>query len=235
MLPVRRQVSVLLHICHLPLYLWMIVCVLEDYILAEEMPDTELCIIKEMQRKAFREELVSHKQLPTNSKLLGLCPRLDSEGVMRSDGWLTYAEFLPYDVRYSIILSRKNWVTKLIVKYYHEQGNHCAGINQTLSRLSTRFWIISAWEEILELKRECAMCKRRKAEVALQIMAPLPPNRLTTSLWAFTKTSVDFGGPFMTMQGRGRPRQNRYLWLFTCLASRAVHLEMAYCLDVDSF
>ncbi|XP_065893456.1 uncharacterized protein [Dysidea avara] len=64
-------------------------------------------------------------------------------------------------------------------------------------------------------------------------MAPLPQNRLTTSLRAFTKTAVDFGGPFMTMQGRGRPRQKRYL--FTCLASTAIHLEMAYGLDVDSF
>ena len=205
---------------------------------AEEMSDAEHYIIKEMQRKVFKEEylsLANHKQLPTSSKLLGLCPKLDSEGVMRSDGRLTYAEFLPYDIRYPIILPRKNWVTKLIVKHHHELGNHCAGTNQTLSLLSTRFWIISAREEIIEWERECTICKRRKAKVAQQIMAPLPQNRLTTSLRAFTKTAVDFGGPFMTMQGRGRPRQKRYLCLFTCLASRAIHLEMAYGLDVDSF
>ena len=83
------------------------------------------------------------------------------------------------------------------------------------------------------------MCQKRKAKVAQQIMAPLPLNRLTTSLRAFAKVAVDFGGPFMTVQGRvqgrGKPRQKRYLCLFTCLASRAVHLEMAYGLDVDSF
>ena len=49
------------------------------------------------------------------------------------------------------------------------------------------------------------------------------------------RTAVDFGGPFVTIQGRGRQRQKHYLCLFICLASRAVHLEMAFGLDTDSF
>ena len=66
-------------------------------------------------------------------------------------------------------------------------------------------------------------------------MAPLPLHRLMTSIRAFTRTAVDYGGPFVTMQGRGKKREKCYLCLFTCLTSRAVHLEMAYGLDVDSF
>ena len=142
----------------------------------EEISDAENYIIKEMQRKEFKEEyssLVKKKELPTHSKLLGLCPKLDSEGVIRSDGRLTYAEFLPYDVRYPIILPRKSWITKLIVKHHHELGNHIAGTNQTLSSLSTRFWIIAAREAILEWEKECSLCQKRKAKVAQQIMAPL--------------------------------------------------------------
>ena len=66
-------------------------------------------------------------------------------------------------------------------------------------------------------------------------MAPLPLCRLQSSLRAFTRAAVDFAGPFMTIQGRGKQRCKRYLCLFTCLASRAIHLEMAYGLDTDSF
>ena len=66
-------------------------------------------------------------------------------------------------------------------------------------------------------------------------MAPFPEVRLKQPLRSFSKVSVDYGGPFITIQGRGRKRAKRYLCLFTCLLSRAVHLEMAYSLDTDSF
>ena len=88
-----------------------------------------------------------------------------------------------------------------------------AGTNQTLSSLSTRFWIVAAREAILEWEKECAFCKIRKARNANQIMAPLPLNRLETSLKAFTKVAVDFGGPFITIQGRGRRREKCYLYI----------------------
>ena len=126
-------------------------------------------------------------------------------------------------------------MTKLIVKHYHEKGKHASGTNQTFAALSIRFWIISGREEIREWEKECNECRRRKAKAAKQVMAPLPQIRLRLSLRAFAQTAVDFGGPFITIQGRGTRRQKRYLCLFTCLATRAVHLEMAYGLDTDSF
>ena len=203
-----------------------------------ELSDAEKQIIRDAQKEAYSEEylaLQNKKKLTTSSKLLGLCPKLDEDGVMRLNTRLQYAEFLPYDVRHPIVLPQKHWATKLIVKYFHEKGNHNSGTNQTLSSLSTRYWIIAAREKIKEWERECATCKRRKAKQAEQIMAPLPTNRLKPSIRAFVRTAVDFAGPFLTKQGRGKSRCKRYLCLFTCLATRAVHLEMAYGLDTDSF
>ena len=66
-------------------------------------------------------------------------------------------------------------------------------------------------------------------------MNTLPEIRLKLSLKAFVCVAVDFAGPFATIQGQGKRRTKRYLCLFTCLLSRAVHLDMAYGLDTDSF
>lgn len=162
--------------------------------------------------------LVHGKALSSRSRLLGLQPKLDTDGIMRSDSRLKNAKFLSYDVRYPVILPRKSWVTKLIVKEFHEKGHHATGTNQTLSALSARFWIVSAREVIREWEKECSECRRRKAKACEQIMAPLPISRLEKTYRAFTKTAVDFGGPFITVQGRGKRRAKRYLCLFTCLA-----------------
>ena len=48
---------------------------------------------------------------------------------MRCDRHLKYAEYLPQDAHFPIILPCKNCVTKLIVKH-HEKNNHASGTNQ---------------------------------------------------------------------------------------------------------
>ena len=159
---------------------------------------------------------------------------MDSEGILRCDGRLQFADHLPWETRYPIILPRTHQVTRLIIKDAHERNEH-GGTNQTLCCISGRFWIVSAREVIREWEKECMECRRRKASPAKQVMAPLPELHTRKSLRAFSQTSVDFAGPFITKQGRGKHRQKRYLCLFTCLATRAVHLEIAYSLSTDSF
>ena len=76
--------------------------------------------------------------------------------------------------------------------------------------------------------------KKRKAKAAKQVMDP-STDQTSIFLESLCTDCVDFVGPFVTVQGRRTRRKKRYLCLFTFLASRAVHLEMAYALDTDSF
>ena len=66
---------------------------------------------------------------------------------------------------------------------------------------------------------------------------PTNGNRLAIgphySIWAFTIVGVDYSGPFAVKRGRGR--EKRYGCIFTCLTTRAVHIETADTLDTDSF
>lgn len=204
---------------------------------AEEVEEAETQIIRTAQKCEFHCEyrlLKQSKPLHQSSKLLSVNPVLDEDGLLRCDGRLKYAEYLPYDVRYPVILPRNNRVTTLI-KYHHEKGKHVTGTNHTLSMISSRFWIISAREEIRKWERQCNKCCRNKARPAEQLMGPLPSIRTKQPLHAFSRTSVDYGGPFITKQGRGKRRDKRYLCLFTCVMSRAVHQEVAFGLDTDSF
>ena len=83
-----------------------------------------------------------------------------------------------------------------------------------------------------ELKR-CYQCRRRAAQVCSQKMADLPTDRVTPHKPPFTYVGVDYFGPFVVKQGRSLVK--RYGCLFTCLTTRAVHLEVASSMDTDSF
>ena len=71
----------------------------------EEVKEAQLYTIRDAQKKSFKEyEVIKNgKLLSTKSKLLKLMPKIDEDGILRCDGRLCYAEFLPYEVRFPVI------------------------------------------------------------------------------------------------------------------------------------
>ena len=63
-------------------------------------------------------------------------------------------------------------------------------------------------------------------------MQSLPKDRLQVAS-PFTKVGVDYFGPIMVKHSR--KHEKRYGCVFTCLVTRAVHLEVARSLETDSF
>ena len=204
----------------------------------DELTDSEHMLIRSVQRTCFKEELqdlTNGRNVGKTSKLSGLNPFFDEDGILRSNSRLINAEMLTYETKYPIILPRKAWTTQLIVRFFHQQDGHVSGTNQTLSKISKRFWIVHAREAIREVETSCNKCAQKRAKAANQQMAPLPLSRIGKPYQAFSRVAIDYAGPFEAIQGRGRARAKRYLCLITCMLCRAVHLEMAFSLDTDSF
>ena len=63
-------------------------------------------------------------------------------------------------------------------------------------------------------------------------MADLPELMVVPEKPPFTFVGVDYFGPLEVKQGRSRVKS--YGGLFTCLTTRAMHIEIAHSLDTDS-
>ena len=64
-------------------------------------------------------------------------------------------------------------------------------------------------------------------------MADLSEERVTPGQPPFSHVGVDLFGSFLVKQGRSQVK--RYCCIFTCLAIRTVHIEVAHSLDTNSF
>ena len=190
-----------------------------------------------VQEERFGEELklLEGRNMSTRLQLTGsnikcLSP-FKSGGLLRVGGRLKYAP-LPFDTKHPIILPNDHFVTRLIIKYYHETNGHVGALH-TLSSLRERFWIIRGHSTVKKVIRECFHCRRWYSKPVEQLMASIPDERMMAYEPPFTAVGIDYFGPFLVK--RGRSTEKRYGCIFTCLTIRAVHLEVAHSLDMDSF
>ena len=204
---------------------------------SQEYDNAEIKLIKLCQEEMFFNEikaLKSGKMISSSSNIKSLNPFLDKNKILRSKSRLQNADWLNYDFKYPIILPKEHAFTNLVIKEFHEKVGHAVGKNATLYELNKKFWIPSARELIRKFVNNCIRCKMNKAKPIQQMMAPIPKFRLEPPFEIFRITGCDFAGPWMTKQTR-KVRAKRYLSLFTCLQTRAVHLEVIYSLETSSF
>jgi len=199
-----------------------------------EIKQAEQLAIKTSQREAYESEfhaLAANKPIPISSRLHPLRPYVDKEGFLKVGGRLRKAPVTD-SVRHPIILSPKHEVTRLIVMYYHHQL-YCPSDKQLLNELRQTYWITKGLSTVHRLSNTCSICRRRKASPSPPVMADLPEPRLGYHSPPFTHTGVDYFGPLLVRHGR--KTEKRYGALFTCLTTRAVHIEIAHSLETDAY
>ncbi|XP_036340844.1 uncharacterized protein LOC118750225 [Rhagoletis pomonella] len=184
--------------------------------------------------EAYDEDYRSLKirgRVERNSALLELTPYLDESGVIRVNGRLNNATAISPYTRRPIILPKEHRVTDLIVEFHHCTWRH-QNDETIIAEIRRRYWIPSVRTAVKRVSRRCLVCRKNRAKPAVPMMGQLPEDRVTPFVRPFSYVGLDYMGPFVVTMGRRS--EKRWIALFTCLTTRAVHLELAKDLSTDT-
>ncbi|XP_053406549.1 uncharacterized protein LOC128559289 [Mercenaria mercenaria] len=173
------------------------------------------------------EDIRKGQPVKKDSRLVTLNPVLVN-GLIRMYGRQNNTDYNTCPV----ILPHDDHVTELIIRYFHQNNGH-VGSQQVLAETRAYYWILRGPSAVKKVIGRCFVCKRQHSPPLTQQMAPLIKEQTTPDKPPFTFMGVDYFGPLMVKYGRSCSK--RYGCLFTCLNTRAVHIEVTHSLTTDPF
>ena len=140
--------------------------------------------------------------------------------------------------KYQILISKHNRIAKILITDIHLNYSHC-GWEYNLCILRQIYWISGSIGLIRKILSNCFFCKRQNAKPVQPEMANLLNICLQSHVKPFSNTGVDYFGPIQAKTSH-KTRRNQgtiktYGVIFTCLNTRAVHIELSGDLWTDSF
>lgn len=192
----------------------------------EEKPIDELVRnIKKIQREYFASEVLGKRtSLAKNLDLF-----MDVEGVLRCKGRMRNTDW-NYDSKYPILIPKECNFTNKIILDVHEKNYH-VGPSHTLSLIRQKYWIPQGRVQVKKILRKCSQCtKHGGGPYTLPAPPALPAERVNYSS-PFTFVGLDYFGPIYVDSDRGKSK--RWVCLYTCLAIRAIHLEIVHDLTAE--
>lgn len=182
-------------------------------------------------------QLVQQQYFPKGDvpqRYKSLTPFKDSNGYIRVGGRLDAAP-LAANARHPVLVPNESHLAFLLCTDAHVRSLH-GGPLVMKAVLQSRYWIVGVQRLLKRCLFECVRCYRLKAKPPEPQMGELPPSRFS-EVRAFHNTSTDFAGPFLVHEG-SRPRARTikvYVCVFTCMSTRATHLEVVQDLSTESF
>ena len=198
-----------------------------------ELHAAEKALVQHVQRSSYTEEwelLNNGKSTRPSSQLKSLTP-IFVNGLIKVGGRLQYAP-ISESQRHPTIIPGKHALTKAIIREMHEDNGH-AGCDHVLNTLRQMYWVPRGKSIVKSVLHECRLCRRHKAPTCQQQMAPLIKEQVTPDSPPFTNVGVDCFGPMLVKCRRSTVK--RWGCIFTCLAIRAIHIEVLHSMNTDSF
>lgn len=195
----------------------------------------ELCALAQSQSFPVEYELFAkNKSLGPRSSLLSLSPFMDEQRLLRVGGRIDASNYT-HDKKHPILLHSSHRLTKLYFEFEHIRLLH-AGPQLLLAAIRERIWPVGGRILARRTANRCVRCRRLRGKTLCPKMGNLPAQRITPGS-PFSAVGVDFAGPFLILnrKGRGSTLIKCYLCLFICLRYKCVHLEAVSDLSKDAF
>jgi hypothetical protein len=200
----------------------------------------ENILFRQAQQEAFAEELKilrKNEILPKRHFLYRWLPWIDENGVLRAKTRLRDSEEnkeqFGYDRIFPIILPKEHALTKIIILKLHRDNKHML-VNNVENQLKARFFVRHVRALVKNtIKTYCAFCIRYNARPMIPLMGDIPSVRLGYYKSAFKYTIADIAGPVLVKLTRN-VRAKRYIFVYACLTTRAIYLDLIESLDSNS-
>ncbi|XP_052218045.1 uncharacterized protein LOC127835647 [Dreissena polymorpha] len=195
-------------------------------------------ILREVQKEHYADEYTSlerGRQLHPSSPIGNLSP-LDEQKVMRVGGRLKFSD-LPHIEKHPVILPESHNVACLLVEHFHRKVRHQGRHFTEGAVRAAGYWIVGGKRLISSVIHNCVTCRKLRGSFETQKMADLPRDRLTIAP-PFSYVGVDTFCPWQVVSRKTRSSQassKRWAIIFTCLAVRAIHIEVVVELSSSAF
>lgn len=184
-----------------------------------------------IQRKHFTEDILALQQNKRGSLQRQLGLQLDEHGLVHCLGRLINAELSAGAIS-PILLPKSDPFTTLVIQKYHKSILH-SGTSQTLGQARHTYWIPQGRSVVKRVLRDCRICRRHeRGPYRMPAMPPLSKQRVT-QFPPFSFTGLDYLGPLFVKNGSSVTKV--WVCLFTCMAIRAVHLELVPDMTTSAF
>ena len=192
-------------------------------------------MIKEMQSVHYNKEIKflsdpSRDRRETFNLIKQLNLFCDSEGLLQSKGRMEKCLSVHYDAVNPVLLHKDSYLTKLIILDAHKKCAHM-GVSSTWNYLiNGGYWIPKGRQAVSITLKECRVCKRMNANSFPYPSTPELPKDRVNLVNAFDNVGMDYTGSFTTNQN-----EKLYILIFTCLNTRAIHLEVVPNMTIQEF
>nr|XP_020444354.1 uncharacterized protein LOC109953271 [Monopterus albus] len=139
--------------------------------------------------------------------------------------------------KHPLIIPAGSHIATLLVRWVHEQVAHQGRHITEGAVRGAGYWIVGGKRLVAAVIHKCVTCRKLRGKMEAQKMSDLPTDRVTPEP-PFTSVGMDVFGPWTVVTRRTRggcAQSKRWAVLFTCMSTRAVHIELIEAMSTDSF